>query len=319
MNVDGAFAIYQGRVNADKTQMAEARRRRSLFVSALMGDRDVVEVKPSGSLARGTQKRPIHDVDLLVVFDRDEHPQWGNRGDSAKGALDHLQTRIRELLGTAGSFAEGEVRLTRWRNHAVKCFLDDPDDHNAFTVDATPALRDGDRFLIPEATNNCWVPTDPQLLIDEVAARHHEWDKYAGTARMLKAWAATQPTKIKSLVIEVLALDHLPTGRLRPVAIKEFFAGAAYQIESGKIPTDPAGICGEIQHDLDLTEFAECLRVASNGSARACHAQAQGDDHRAVQQWGFVFGADFPAPPSTTPAVPPVVVPPRPVKDTPQG
>lgn len=319
MNVESAFATYQGWVNAEKAQMAEARRRRSLFVSALSGDSDVLEVKPSGSLARGTQKKPIHDVDLLVVLDPQDHPGWGDPGTSAAEALDHVQTRIRELLGTEGAFAKGEVRLTRWRNHAVKCFLDDPNADDAFTVDATPALRDGDRFFIPEAMSRCWVPTDPQYLINEVADRHHEWNKYAGTVRMLKAWAAAQPTKIKSLVMEVLALEHLPTDRLRPVAIKEFFARAAYQIETGRLPTDPAGVCGEIQAGLDTVEFAKFLRAASDASARAVSAQARGDDHRAVQAWGLVFGAQFPTPPATLPTVPAVVVQPRPVKDTPQG
>jgi tRNA nucleotidyltransferase (CCA-adding enzyme) len=68
-----AFDDYQDVVNADIEQVRLARARRNVFKSALGTDSDVVKVFGSGSLARSTQLAPIHDVDLVVVFDRDEH------------------------------------------------------------------------------------------------------------------------------------------------------------------------------------------------------------------------------------------------------
>lgn len=320
MNVSSAFEALQTTVNADKGQVKTAQTRRDLFKDAFSGETDVVKVKPSGSLARGTHKEPIHDVDTIVVFDQQAHPDWGQPGDSAEEALNHTQARIRELLGTNGTHAPGSVRLTRWRNHAVKCFLDDPDDPDAFTVDAMPALLFGDRYLVPEFATKTWILTDPQHLIDEVATRHATWSKYAGTIRMLKAWAADQNTHIKSLVMEVLALDYLPTDHTRPIALREFFTAATFQIENHRVVADPADLCGPIQPDLDYTAFAESLRTARDEATRACSAQARGDDAAAITHWGNVFGSAFPQPPKTSPS--PIVVPPvlpRPVKDTPQG
>lgn len=321
MNIYGAFDQFQRIVNADTDQVKEARRRRDLFKSAFSGDDDVLTVVPSGSLARGTQKNPIHDVDTIVVFKRTDHPEWGEPGGSAEDALSHTQGRVRDLLGSSGTHAAGEVRLARWRNHAVKSFMDDSEDSEGFTVDVMPALVDGDMYLIPEAVSRKWVHTDPQFLIDQVAVRHAKWDKYAATVRMLKAWADEQDIKIKSLVMEVLALTHLPTDKTRPVAVKEFFAGAAYAIESGYVPSDPADVCGPVQADLDMAEFAKQLRDASSAADRACSAQARGDDVGAIQYWGVVFGDGFPKPPSAGSGIAPVAaVPlPRPVKDTPQG
>jgi hypothetical protein len=112
-------------VNAPKDAMEEARRRRDLFVTSLPKAGDVTDAWPSGSLARGTQKDPIHDVDVVVEFDKEAHPGWGDPGDSAVDALEHTRELVKELLGSDGT--EGvEVRLTRLHNHAVKCFLDDP-------------------------------------------------------------------------------------------------------------------------------------------------------------------------------------------------
>lgn len=319
MNVNSAFEAYQKIVNADEDQVKEARERRDLFKDAFAGDADVDTVKPSGSLARGTHKDPIHDVDTIIVFDREARPEWGKPGDSAEEALNHTQARVRELLGTNGTHKTGAVRLARWRNHAVKCFLDDPDDPDAFTVDAMPALKSGDMYLVPEFATRQWILTHPKYLIDEVASRHAHWGKYAGTVRMLKAWAVEQSTPIKSLVMEVLALDYLPTNRTRPVAVRDFFTAATFQIENWTVVEDPAHVCGPIQGDLDYDAFAEYLRVARDEAILACSAQAQGDDAAAITHWGNVFGAHFPKAPKTTTT--PVVVPPvpRPVKDTPQG
>lgn len=320
MSVDSAFETYQRTVNADPDQVKEARRRRDLIKSAFGAESDVDQVRASGSLARGTQKDPIHDVDTVIVFETEAHPGWGQPGDSAEEALGHVQARVRDLLGTNGTHAAGEVRRSKWRNHAVKCFMDDKDDKDAFTVDAMPALVDGSRLLIPEALSRTWVAADPQYLIDRIAEKHAAWSKFAGTVRMLKAWAKYQNFEIKSLVMEVLALDHLPTDKTRPVALRAFFTTAAYALETGTRVTDPAGICGEIQRDLDYLALAERLRNAANEAALAVACQATGEHTAAIRHWGKVFGSKFPDPPK--PGKGPAVVPPvgpRTVKDTPQG
>lgn len=320
MSVTDAFTTFQGVVNADVEHVREARARRDLFKSAFTSEGDVNEVVASGSLARGTHKDPIHDVDVIIVFDDAQHAEWGEPGSSAEDALDYTRKRVNALLGiTNGSF-DRAVRLARWRNHAVKCFLDDPDDPNAFTVDAMPALRRDGKLLVPEASSREWVYCNPEYLIEAVAQKHAEWNSYAGTVRMLKWWASERDVKIKSLVMEVLALRFLPTHQIRPAAIKQFFVSALYYVEGGNEVLDPAGICGPIQSDLDYEKFAECLRASRDASTRAFQAQANNNSAAAIQHWGEVFGAEFPKPPSggyPLPAVASAL--PRTVKDTPQG
>ncbi|MFD9669957.1 nucleotidyltransferase domain-containing protein [Rhodococcus sp. NPDC059968] len=187
MGVSDAFQQYQTFVNVDIDDVREARARRDLFKAAFLPEFDVKEVIASGSLARGTHKNPIHDVDVVLIFDGSKHEDWGLPGSSAEDALDHTRRRVNALLGATNGTHEKAVRLARWRNHAVKCFLDDPDDPDAFTVDAMPALRRDGKLLIPEAISEKWVPCDPEYLISEVAKKHAEWNKFAGSVRMLKA------------------------------------------------------------------------------------------------------------------------------------
>lgn len=84
MQVSTAFGYFQTEVNAESSAVTEGRRRRDLFREGLDPLDDVVRVIPSGSLARRTQLDPIHDVDLIVEFASEEHPDWGRPGDSAE-------------------------------------------------------------------------------------------------------------------------------------------------------------------------------------------------------------------------------------------
>jgi hypothetical protein len=70
-----------------------------------------------------------------------------------------------------------------------ECFIDNPDDPDAFTVDAMPALRrlDG-TLLIPEALTDQWVTADPEDLIRRVAKHHADWAYFRPMVRVLKHW-----------------------------------------------------------------------------------------------------------------------------------
>ncbi|MGW6278437.1 nucleotidyltransferase domain-containing protein [Kribbella sp. NPDC055071] len=321
MDVNDAFGIFQDVVNVPQTSLRTARQRRDVFKSGLGGEADVDEILPSGSLARGTHKDPINDVDVVVIYDETDHPDWGEPGDSAQDALSYTGSMINEVLGATNGTHAREVRLASPRNHAVKCFLDDPDDDGGFTVDAMPALRRAGVLLVPEAKNRIWVGTNPEYLIAEIAARHAEWNKFAGTVRMLKRWASDQDSKIKSLVMEVLALSYLPTDTNRPAALNEFFHKAWDHVNNGFNIEDPAGLCGVIQKDLDLTAFGERLAAARDVSSNAVRAQLRNGTALAIGYWRELFGDDFPEPPLNggKAVIVPPVLPPHKVKDTPQG
>ena len=225
MSVNSGFDDLQTTVNASPESLKEARRRRDVFRAALGGAADIVEIIPTGSVARGTQRDPIHDVDLVAVFDAEAHDNWGTQGDSAEAALEHTRGRVKDLLGSSGSHSE-EVRFSRLNNHSLKCFLDDPEDTDPFTVDVTPALRQaGGVLLIPERLNREWILSNPEHLNGEVARRHAEWNQFARLVRVLRRWNTDQGKVMKPLVIEVLALTHLPVDD-RPQALKRFFAAA---------------------------------------------------------------------------------------------
>lgn len=301
MDLNAAFNDLQAAVNADPTQVSTARERRDLFVRAFTPETDVVEVVSSGSLARRTQRAPINDVDMIIVFEASEHPDWGQPGSSASDALDYTRGRVNELLGATAGTVEQAVRLARPGNHAVKCFIDPPEDPQPFTVDVMPALRQADgTLLVPEKANEKWILTDPEFLISEVQRRHDEWDQFRPLVRMIKRWREVQDTDLKSLTIEVLALEHLLKDDNRPKALQKFFTAAKNAID---FPVeDPAGLCGPTQSHMDAAKARQALDAAASASWHALIAQDRGETDRAACLWYSVFGDEFPQPPGGCPA-----------------
>jgi hypothetical protein len=322
MTIDSSFETLQKAVDASAESVKEARRRRDVFVAALSGRDDVFEVRPSGSLARSTHKDPIHDVDLVCVFHAENHTDWGQAGDSAEEALEHTRTAVKELLGTKGTDGV-EVRRCDLKNHSVKCFLDDPGDPDAFTVDVTPALLHPDRGLwVPEQFSEDWIRSDPQDLIDRVQKRREDWERFPELVRVLKRWNSDHGAHMKSLVVEVLALHHMSQDTTQR-ALANFFTAAA--VEVWNPITDPAELCGEIQPDLVQAAAAKVLESAADLAARAVNAESGGETRKAMILWNELFGDIYPGPPAVGAALPGTggaVVAPEPkrrVVDAPQG
>jgi hypothetical protein len=305
LSLEEAFHSLQQNVNADPAQVDEARRRREMFQMAFSNDSDADRSVPSGSLARGSQIEPINDVDLLWVYRHEKHPDWGQGGSSAEDALNHAKDRIKELLGSEEALVElfgEEGRQMRWvreahlKNHAVKCFLDDPKDENAFTVDVVPALpRDPRGFWIPETSSAGWIETDPVYLIERVLKRHSGYGEgqFVQLIRVLKRWSQDKGRVIKGLTIEVLALDYLHDIE-RPLALARFFEAALNHIHDPIL--DPAGLGGEVQSDLDRDRAEALLQRAADLSARAVVAAQRRKEEDAQCLWHEVFGEIFPKP-----------------------
>lgn len=125
MDINMAFGTLQLQVNVDPGADVKARDRRDIFRTAFGPEADVESVFPSGSLARGSQIAPIHDVDMVIVFDAAEHPTWGSPGDSAGESLGEVRERVHALLGQSKGSCAQEVRRADIKNHSLKCFLDD--------------------------------------------------------------------------------------------------------------------------------------------------------------------------------------------------
>ncbi|TXK11141.1 nucleotidyltransferase family protein [Microbacterium wangchenii] len=320
MTVLESFAELQKTVDADPLVVKTARERRDIFKSALRSAADVRTVWGAGSLARSTQLQPVHDVDLVVEFKAEDHRDWGQPGTSAEDAIERCRDLVTDLLSvSAGTKAKLVRRVdTANRNRAAKCYIDEPGDKNAFTVDVMPALRLPNGILIPSKRAGRWDEANPAFLIDEVAARQSAWSQFRPLVRLLKYWAREHESdtgRVKSLVMEVLALECLQQANNKPAALKDFFERAAAH---SLYIEDPAKLCGVIQPDLDTSALRRALEDSAEAAAQAVRAVAENDQPAATRHWQSVFGTAFPLvlPPGGGSESDPG---PRPIRDSPQG
>jgi hypothetical protein len=302
MTLEEAFTGLQQEVDAKADVVAEARRRRDAFRGAFDGEPDVQRTFASGSFARGTQIEPVKDVDLLVLYDSTAHPDWGQPGDSAEAALEHLRGRIKDLLGPGqvdpGSGIDA-VRRTEVRHHAVTCWLDDPEDPDAFTVDVVPVLNRVEGgiprgFWIPEVPTRQWIASDPLYLIARVLERHRDsGGQFVKRERLLKRFNAGHGKLMKGLTIEIMGLGHMPDSPIHE-SLATFFAAAETYVWQPIL--DPAGLGGEIEPDLDRAGACEAFKEAASLAWRANTAAERGEVEKAICLWGQIFEA-MPEPP----------------------
>jgi predicted nucleotidyltransferase len=290
-----AFDALVAEVDADPEIIQRAKDRRDAFRAAFNSETDVDRTIASGSLARGTQIEPIHDVDLLVRFHHDQHPDWGKDGPSAEDALEHLRERVKALLGPDNIDPDSgiePVRFTKIRNHAVTCWLDDPKDPNAFTVDVVPVLNRVANglpagFWLPERESHKWIASDPLHLIAITLTRHDASNgEFAKRQRILKRFSADRGKLMKGLTMEVMGLDTLPDGSAHQ-ALAGFFAAAETRVFQPI--TDPANLCGEIEPDLDRQQAADAFVEAAEIAWRANTAADYGNEHKAICLWREIF------------------------------
>lgn len=313
MTPETAFKSFEPTVNADPDRLAEARLRRDAFISALEGETDVARSRVIGSLARKTQKSPLNDVDILVVYDSADHPDWGGSAIDATAAmaLSHTADRIKALLGPKGSKVgllnpdggnDLNVRRAEKKRHSVKCFLDKAGDDDAFTVDVVPAIAHPLVGLwIPERNvendgASTWIRSDPEYLIECTESFQAEWNLWIPCVRLLKYWNSETDAGMSSLYVEVLAYKALPVDEERPRALARFFQAAELQVSASL--SDPAGLCGAIQPDLDVSHARSCLKKAAELAWQAVHAEDDDREDDAVCAWRSILGKEFPEPPT---------------------
>jgi len=291
MGSDDGFGSFGQAIKSDPVGVLLARWRRDAFTGKLGRLPDVTDVIPSGSLAPGTRIGPVHDVDLIVVFDSSMHPDYGQGPASAQAAMEHLQDALAEQLGGQGP------RETELRRHVVTYHGDAAGPFqeivsSAPPVDVMPAVRKGSHLLIPERGTG-WIDVDPEHLVRQVAERSRQWEYVTEVTGMVEAWAELNRLDMTSLAIEVMVLRYCPRPRLFETlscgeAVARFFEAAAE--DGGTGLEDPAG------------DLRKALTGAAGLARQAMDAEhvvkntflVVGEVHDPDEFWRQLFGNHYP-------------------------
>ena len=259
---------------------SQARRLQQFFVDALATNENGGKAASYGSLSRGTHVDPIRDVDVLLVFDPALRPDWGG-GDGK--SPDQALAEVERMVADAAEMTiwQGSTQLG---DHSVKHFPAHTGTGFSAFVDIVPALPTGTgTLLIPNRAEARWLETDPGALRRRVRRRQSNWNDFIPLVRLLKAWNAAGGGVMKSLTIEVLAIELLPRAPASE-ALASFFSSASARIAEPVL--DPSGLCGAVDPDLDIDRARQLLDEAAHQTGRAV---ATSDADEAAGIWRKVF------------------------------
>jgi Second Messenger Oligonucleotide or Dinucleotide Synthetase domain len=249
-----------------------------------------------GSFARKTMRRPLHDVDKVLLLPPDVEAAIRSQRGGPDRVMDALEAAIT---------ADYPGTTFKRKRHALGLTI--PGRH--FQFDAVPAFEiPGDRAVLianreADMVDDEWEWSNTRLLIDVVAERNQACDgRFVHWVRMGKEMAAHRIGEgLPGLHIESLCFiansDHVEDA----MACEQFFRVAAARLDSGYYdPTGRDRLSDRLSHEVRVrasTEFSTASLLAAEARRLALN-----DDHdNACRLWQAIFGQAFPAPPAPTP------------------
>lgn len=324
--VNGAFnSFLKDTVNLDNEKTKKARKSRDWLVAQINNFPNKDDSFPDlysekniffGSFARKTKKRPLDDIDLMIVLsanfctymeysDRIEMSVPSNDNFFAKYCFDNSlvlnSKKIINLflsnLNEIPQYENAEIKRNmeaatlklvsyEWNFDIVPCFFTKPES-NGRTY-----------YIIPDG-NGYWKKTDPRLDRDNVIAigKKHNGKVY-NAIRIIKYWnrRPTMPT-IPSYLIECMILEYYDSNSSSDyidLDIKDLITYIKDNIYNSI--SDPKEIQGNL-NTLSSDEKNKIRDRANKDLSKIREARKFEDEsnHKdAIKKWGEVFGNNFP-------------------------
>jgi hypothetical protein len=244
-------------------------------------DMPVSRVRMIGSAARGTDIRPIHDVDVMAEFKNKDGIFEKYRYDSQA-----FINRVRNTLK-----AKTQIARIGTRGQAVRLFYND-----GLGVDIAPVFAwSGGGYALPSGTGG-WITTDP--IAQAKWANEQQTalgNYYKRRVRMLKKWNDEHSSRLDSYHLEVMVGNAFGSmGNDSRVSLKKFFEWAPNYLDV----RDPAGHSGDLGSELTSPQRQAILESFASSRVRAFNAnnaEIAGDHEEAIRLWRIVLGDDLPA------------------------
>lgn len=287
--VAGAFNVYDATLNLDPAERARAQKRHQEVTALLLASGLVTMTFLQGSFARKTMRKPLKDVDMVVLMAERLRPDLERPGGPAR-AMDLLRRTVASAYPSAWFDADGASA------HALQItFPDLP-----FTFDLVPALAgDGEIVHIADRELDQWEWSNARTLNRAVSERNVATNgRFVHQVRMGKALKDRYADlDLCGLAYEALAYDSIFVEQPHDVAVADLLRHASTAV-LGKI-LDPTGV-DDLTSEWDDDQrqrYADRFAALSRQADEAVRLRVDGAETAAVDVWRTVFGDDFPAAP----------------------
>lgn len=290
--------------------LEEAKRRRNLVLEAAMEHEAARAAYFSGSVAHGTENKPLEDADCGVKINRryEEFRAFGPDAEGAgNGPEEFVQLFADFVLPRVRSRGYPKAELDLSGNRAIKVEFNEPVEIDEWGmvdpyVDLIIGLtRVAGGLWIPNRRLNWWDPADPELHTELMTERHPKPLRVFRarllrlTKRAVKRDAAEGRIKVMcSWNISALGLELVrETGPLA-AGLADFLDAAAYSIAAA-LTEDPSPVIDEPIALPDGVTNAMAAQRLSQMAATVRAAAGATSKQGAMAYLASLFGAEIDA------------------------
>lgn len=294
ITVNEAFEKFKSRLEPGQREQDDAISRRERVKAILDENFTLERVIITGSYARWTKIKPLRDVDLFCVLNKQAEGDYLKK--SSRILLDEFAKSLTKEYGAQNVKTYDKCVTVNFGEPTVE----DPD--RVFSIDVVPAFEDGKAYTIPDAYHATgWMKTDPEAHKELSTSANKAMDgKWVPLVKMLKKCNQHQSKPIDpSFLVEVMALQLIQgpfsEGGYK-YEIKSFIGSAQQQIEN--VWPDPAGHGSPVSDQMTATKKQAAkatLKKVSEAIDRAINHERSGRIGEALATWrSDVFGDMFP-------------------------
>jgi predicted nucleotidyltransferase len=276
MSVEVHFRRFASSLELTNEETRKAATIQNQIREVLEARQDISRAELSGSYDRKTKIRPLHDIDILVVFD--PSVAYDGRGTMIKP---------RQFLSEIGKSVPAlrkkipRVGNSRFQDRSLNIAVD------GIGFDLVPAFelqRGG--YFIPNRKQQEWIPTNPLKFAERLTPLNQSdyfGERLVPFIKMVKSWAKQSAPELKSYLIEVLILKCMHGIESYSDACGTFFflvskeiLGSVVDPMTGRevnelVPLQRMGLMRKLRRNLSLTldaQVAEKLGRSSQVSAK---------------------------------------------------
>jgi hypothetical protein len=291
---DAALDAILGEISVPSVILREAKDRRELVLKAAMEHPAARAAYRSGSLAHGTENKPLEDADCGVKINRryEEFRAFGPDAEGAgKGPEQFIQAFAEYVLPRVRARGYPDANVDLSGNRAIKIVFNTPiefDEWGAVDpyVDLIIGLtREEGGLWIPDRRNNWWDPADPEFHTELMAERDPKALRVfrAHLLRLTKRAVkrdGVSPGRVKVMCSwNISALGLALVGEVGPLAqgLADFLDAAADSIAIGltedpsPVIDDPIALPVGVSNETAarrLREMAEIVYAAAGASSK---------------------------------------------------
>lgn len=295
LTVDEAFRKFKSRLELNDKEQANASARQREVREFLDTKFKIKRSFLTGSYARWTKTKPLKDVDIFFVLDKEEEKY---RSKHPSEVLEAFHAALREQYGDKAKKQNRSINV----DFGVTADAEDNTDYRVISVDVVPAFESGDDYEIPDNALGKWIKTNPETHAKKATEAHQAYgNEWKGLVRMAKYWNNNPKHGEKvikpSFLVEVMALECLygGWGGSFDREMQGFFATLADRV--GDCWKDPAGLGPPISDAMDAARVARAktaLHEASRQATIAIDHVRRGRNGEALRVWRDLFGPKFP-------------------------